>query len=355
MKVKNFSNIIINLIFRQKPSQNKVKFEWALQITEDWCDRNGLTLNSDKCEFMCFSPNNVLKPTDIRFKNQPVRFASSVRYLGLIIDDKLDWKEHLKEIRKKILAYIAMLRRFTGKLFGFNLNLLKRLYTTVICPKIFYGSPIWCHMTKCTYFKSGLDVTHNLALRALIGTFRNTPARALEAAFGLDPISESLRTITTLDILRMHTKGQWDIYMESEHYAANKMLKIKKIITEGYDAMPTTTNTTSATSIVPDRIDWLETDMNMLNVARTKSIELHSDASVDKEKSRTGISIYCKDIDLSYSLATKVIMSSYKAELFGVDKSLFLLLELDLSDTMITIFVDNLEVEQSPGAHIAAR
>ena len=60
---------------------------------------NFLVLNSDKCQFMTLgTPNTLLK---YKCKNNTIRNSVSKKLLGVIIDKKFDFTEHLNTVCKK--------------------------------------------------------------------------------------------------------------------------------------------------------------------------------------------------------------------------------------------------------------
>jgi hypothetical protein len=71
-----------------------------------WLHQNGLTADPEKCEFMtfthsCTNPNLIGQPvTELQYTNpilgaQTVKAATEpIRYLGVYIDPKLNWRRH---------------------------------------------------------------------------------------------------------------------------------------------------------------------------------------------------------------------------------------------------------------------
>lgn len=160
----------------------------ALEIIDRWCTENSLNINRSKCEFMRFTRKrkNLLTPT-ICYKGEVVKFSSKIRYLGVMLDPKLNWAHHFREMKRKAMAYLFMLKKFSGRTWGFKISIMKRLYDTVIIPKILYAIPVWYHRTQLKTVSEYIERVHNSALRVLISAFPKTPAIAIETALGILP------------------------------------------------------------------------------------------------------------------------------------------------------------------------
>ena len=71
--------------------------------------------------------------------------VSSTKFLGVIIDENLTWKNHIDAISKTISRNIGMLtklKHFVPE------NILYSLYCTLILPYINYGVLIWGNTCK---------------------------------------------------------------------------------------------------------------------------------------------------------------------------------------------------------------
>jgi hypothetical protein len=112
---------------------------------ESWATLRGLRFSSKKTVAMIFTnkhkqPQNV---PNIKLYGQEVPFVDSVRYLGVVLDKKLSWKNHIdKKIRSAKFSLVRA-RNALGTLWGRSPRLTKWLYTGIICPAITYAAMIW--------------------------------------------------------------------------------------------------------------------------------------------------------------------------------------------------------------------
>ena len=87
--------------------KNKMNKDLALLF--DWLCSNRLSLNVSKTEFIVFKPPKKKLETRFTLKlNRIVLYESKkIRYLGLIVDDKLSWKFHIYELRKNSIVLLV--------------------------------------------------------------------------------------------------------------------------------------------------------------------------------------------------------------------------------------------------------
>ena len=69
-----------------------------------WCEKNFLTLNLEKTQFIQFLTNNKKKKLDVQVKVavKEIPNTSDIKFLGLIIDIKLKWKKYRNELNVKL-------------------------------------------------------------------------------------------------------------------------------------------------------------------------------------------------------------------------------------------------------------
>ena len=65
-----------------------------------WCNNNRLDINCSKTFFMFCTNKRIKLPTEISIQNNKVQVVSSFKFLGVKIDDKLNFLQHAANIRK---------------------------------------------------------------------------------------------------------------------------------------------------------------------------------------------------------------------------------------------------------------
>ena len=136
-----------------------------------WLQSNKLTLNIKKTHFMIFSqPRKALQYTkQVLIDKQAIDRVENTRFLGVLVDDKLNFKDHIAHIRKKIVKGIYVLGR--AKKF-FDEITIKDLYYAFIHPYFNYCIDVW-GSTCSTYF-TPLVKLQKRAMRIMAGA----PAKA---------------------------------------------------------------------------------------------------------------------------------------------------------------------------------
>ena len=101
-----------------------------------WLKANKLTLNTQKSVFMVFHRARLKSfNPPILINGTQIQEVSSTKYLGLIIDNKLKWIDHIAHIKKKIsrgIGIITRVRLFVSK------KCLSNLYHAFIYPYLLY-------------------------------------------------------------------------------------------------------------------------------------------------------------------------------------------------------------------------
>ena len=107
----------------------------------NWLNANRLALNVSKTNFVLFAAKNKpLKPVTILINRQAIDQKEYVKYLGVLIDSKLSFKQHIVAVSKKISRAIGLLyklRHYVTK------KILIMMYHSLIYPFLIYALPVF--------------------------------------------------------------------------------------------------------------------------------------------------------------------------------------------------------------------
>ena len=87
----------------------------------------------------------------IKFNNKKIEYAETFKYLGMNIDNKVNFKTHIAYITSKASKIFFKLRRFGLSKFNIENNYFQKLYKTIFIPIITYGSIIWAHKLRLVF------------------------------------------------------------------------------------------------------------------------------------------------------------------------------------------------------------
>ena len=89
---------------------------------------------------MIFSNSITTLPGDISFNGVLIERVTSTKFLGLHIDEKLNWKIHINHLCKLLSKNTGVIHKLKSVL---PQNILFMLYSTLILPYINYGVLAW--------------------------------------------------------------------------------------------------------------------------------------------------------------------------------------------------------------------
>ena len=124
----------------------------------EWFNISKLSLNADKTSYILFrTPRKKTIVQNLYVNDTPLIQTQATKFLGVIIDQHLSWKDHVALISKKISKNIGIIARIKYCLSTQN---LLNLYYTLIFPYLSYCNIIW----GCNY-KSSLNHLYILQKR----------------------------------------------------------------------------------------------------------------------------------------------------------------------------------------------
>ena len=143
------------------------KMQNSLDQASTWFRENKLTVNQQKSEILTFGKINSLSLRSYDFKN-----SETCKYLGIIIDKKLTFVDHIKKVRLKLSQFCGIVFKVRHY---FSRKQLIMLYHSFAVSVIQYGVLIY----GCTY-KSHLNEILKLQRRIIRAIFYLRKTDSLE-------------------------------------------------------------------------------------------------------------------------------------------------------------------------------
>jgi ribonuclease HI len=159
----------------------------------DWGRKFGAIFDPKKAVLMFFSCKNLAPPPFV-FDGYTHNFQKTTRWLGIILDQRLTFSEHLRKVKTTGDLTLMQLERIIKSTYGLNTGLARRLVISVFYSRILFGSIIWYTKKNAKSVAHTLEGLYNRACRLITGLFRQTPLPFVRKSSGLlTPLEIHLR------------------------------------------------------------------------------------------------------------------------------------------------------------------
>ena len=123
----------------------EMKLNLDLINLSTWLQNNELILNMDKTEVVIFGTGQRLAKQDyddfqVLFEGQVIQQSKVFKYLGVILDDRLSFNEHVLYIESKVSRVLGVFSRLRYLLTAETAN---RLYKAMVLPILDYCDTVW--------------------------------------------------------------------------------------------------------------------------------------------------------------------------------------------------------------------
>ena len=111
-----------------------------LKCLDRWLKLNKISINADKTKYMLFFYNKNVNFPHISVGNNTINETSVTKFLGIHLDKKLNFVNHITETFMKVAKSIGLLYKLNRFL---PETILKTLYISFIHPYLSYGIEAW--------------------------------------------------------------------------------------------------------------------------------------------------------------------------------------------------------------------
>jgi len=161
------------------------------------------------------------KEVAIYLNNKLIPQVHRLKYLGIIFDRKLTFKEHINYMANKCTKLIFLLSKAAKLNWGLNHQTLKTIYLGGILPLLLYGAPVWIKAIELECYKAKLIRVQRLINIKIAKAYRTVSNEALCILTGMTPITTKIEEAAQIyQLTRGNTKGeeaQVDSRMEVKH------------------------------------------------------------------------------------------------------------------------------------------
>ena len=164
-----------------------------LHRLEDTCKDLGLKISARKTKAMLFRSKSHF-PFQIKIQGSSIEWVNEFRYLGVIVDRRLTFSSHVKNVKHRANQRLNLMRCISGQKGGASHAVLSLYYKMAIRSIIEYSNCALLMTSQSSY--NILDSIQSAALRIITGACRTAKIAVLEHATGMIPLMGRRHTST---------------------------------------------------------------------------------------------------------------------------------------------------------------
>jgi hypothetical protein len=176
------------------------KLNEDLRMLSVWLNLNKLKLNvqKTKCMVITFKQNVQTHLYKVKIDGEELEYVDSIKYLGVIIDERLKFNKNVDQIEKKIAKKINFVKRLGSKL---NKSAKITLYNSIIAPHFDYCSSILFLANEGEI--SSLQKQQNRIMRTILNCRMTTPIKDMLARLSFLSVEQRVNYNTMTLIYKM--------------------------------------------------------------------------------------------------------------------------------------------------------
>ncbi len=151
-----------------------------------WLNNHKLSLNLQKTKVMMFGTNrevNNMSISSVKFGEESLEIVNKYKYLGVVLDGKLKFDQHVKYIHGKIYPKMKTLGRVHNQI---GKGTAIYLYKSLINPLFTFSDYIYAGISEQD--KSKLQVLQNSCIRICLKCEKRMPRAILYNESGIEPL-----------------------------------------------------------------------------------------------------------------------------------------------------------------------
>lgn len=290
--------------------------QFAVKIVEEWCLEVGLRVNPAKSESIIFTKNRIKDGFTVpTLFGDVIPLKAEVKYLGVILDQKLNWRKHIENRIGKCLRVFWCCRSAIGKTWGLSPKCLLWIYDCIVKQMLAYGAFVWWQGTKSAVMRAKLNHLQRVACLCVTGAMSTTPQTALDILLSLPRLEDFIEGEAMKTAFRLKHIIRYNPYLRNTHVdALENTLEIESILGAPCDRL------INSRYIFERNFDVIITrDLNdFCRVVQWANVAFYTDGSLKSKGS--GYGIHCIETDTNESIPLGNLATIKQIEITAINE-----------------------------------
>jgi len=213
------------------------------EVLNKWCITNRLTISPSKSAILQFGGDfNRNNPVKCKLFGRYVKTVQEWTYLGVVLDNKLLFRQHVKTTNTKASTVINTIATIAKRQYGIRPATLNVLYQGVYVSMVSYAASVWAPSVlrnkRQQYF---VNAAQRRALVLLYGGYNSTSWEAMALAVGVLPMHLKLAQRAARYFLKKEDHGRISQLLDCQVEVFTRT-RIEEILSQAWNEIWTTTS-----------------------------------------------------------------------------------------------------------------
>ncbi|GFX36610.1 probable RNA-directed DNA polymerase from transposon X-element [Trichonephila clavipes] len=203
-----------------------------LLLLQNFYDKWKISINVEKSTAIIFTKKQSLPPPIIMYNTQ-IPWSQEAKYLGIIFDTHLTWKQHIYYVRDKFRKIMFKLYPLIGRNSYLSIENKVLLYTAVMRPILAYACPVWGYAAKTNI--NILDTLQNSLIRMIVKAIRYMRNDHIRKALKINSFKSHIQNIAINFFNDLETTNNINMQNLSHYTPNDKTKRPRRILLDSYN------------------------------------------------------------------------------------------------------------------------
>lgn len=188
-KLCAYADDLLILIEGQSRAELERKGSQVMHYVSEWGCRVGVSVAMDKTVTMLLKGKlSHDRPPLIRSGGSSLRYVTKIKYLGIMMAERMNFLVHPVYVRDKLIAVVGRVRRILRSDWGLSRRAVRTIYGGLFVACATYGAPIWYEIALSVLGRGKILSCQRVAMIASMPVCRTVSTEALQVLLGAAPL-----------------------------------------------------------------------------------------------------------------------------------------------------------------------
>jgi hypothetical protein len=187
-----YADDIAAIVSGKTKSEIEQRTKTTVSKIEKWAYCNKLILSKEKSQCMVMGGTLLRNPT-VKIYGRQIKRCKAYKYLGVVMDEKLNFQDHCNYLNKKVRNIYQGVRRHCKSVYG--IKSLDKMYTGVVLPISTYAADVWGHRVEYSRDSRKLRGLQRNCLLSIANSYSTVSTDALNVLTHHPPLKFEINTL----------------------------------------------------------------------------------------------------------------------------------------------------------------